>query len=155
MAPANWDPKVASAPPPNSSIISAIRHFVSHADGSVREGLILRARPPRVAGEQRRGGGGGGYRGALDLSMMEDRADNAINGLPREAQPAARARLAEETQFQKEMSTVPIEQRMQHMMTHFVERRAAGDNSWRRSPDKRAKMYARLVANRMAATGSK
>jgi hypothetical protein len=152
MAPASWDPRVTSAPAPNSSIISAIRRFVSSADGSVKEGLILRARPPRVAGA-RPNRGGGGYRGGLDMSMMQDRVDNAINGLPREAQPAARAKLADETQFQKEMNTMPLEQRMPHMMTHFLERRLAGDNSWRRSPAKRAQMYVKLVSNRMAATG--
>ena len=66
---------------------------------------------------------------------------------------AARAKLADEKQTQKEMATLPFEERRQKMMSHFIELRMNGDNNWRRSPEKRAQMYARLVNNRIAATG--
>jgi uncharacterized membrane protein YgcG len=155
IAPTAWDSPVATAPPPDSSIAAAIRHFVSRANGSVTEAIILRGREQRLAGGDRpRGGGGGGFRGGgLDLDMMENRVDNAINGLPKEMQPAARAKLADEKQTQKEMATLPFEERRQKMMSHFIELRMNGDNNWRRSPEKRAQMYARLVNNRIAATG--
>lgn len=151
MAPASWDPPVKNAPPASDSLISALRRFVSRANGSVTEGIILRGRPPRAVAQNRGGGfrGGGGF----DLGMMEDRVENAINGLPPEAQPAARAKVADEKQRMKEWSHLPPDQMMQAMRTHFMEMRMNGDNSWRRSPEKRAKMYSRLVSNRMAATG--
>jgi hypothetical protein len=150
MAPSNWDPPVQTSPPPSGSIISAIHRFVGDAHGSVREAIILRARPPRVATDRPRGENhGGGY----DMSMMEDRVDNAINGLPPEAQPAARQQLADEKQFQKEAATLPPDQRRDRMRKHFMDRLMAGNNNWRRSPQKRAKMYAHAVAARTAATG--
>jgi len=150
IAPASWDPPVATAPPPDSSISAAIRHFVSHANGSVTEAIILRGREQRTAGGDRPRGG---FRAGLDLGMMEDRVYNAINGLPKEAQPAARAKLADEKQTQKEMATLPPDERRRKMFSHFMELRMNGDNNWRRSPEKRAQMYARLVNNRIAATG--
>jgi hypothetical protein len=154
MAPSAWDPAVSTAPPPNDSIIAAIRHFVGGARGSVTEAIILRGREQRTAsttGDRPRGGYRGG--GGLDLGMMEDRVDNAINGLPKDLQPAARAKLADEKQNQKEMATLPPDQRRQKMIAHFIDLRLNGDNNWRRSPEKRAKMYARVVSNRIAATG--
>ncbi len=150
MAPSNWDPPVQNPPPPSSSIISAIRHFVSSEHGSVREAIILRGRPPRVAGDRPHGGYHGG---GLDMSMMEDRVDNAINGLPPEARPAARERLAAEKQFQVETAALPPEQRMERMRNHMMERLMEGNNNWRRSPAKRAQMYAHVVQARTAATG--
>ncbi len=149
MAPTSWDPPVKAPPAPSSSLISAIDRLVGSAHGAVREAIILRGRPPRVAGERTRGGGGGGF----DMSMMEDRVDNAINGLPPEAQPAARQKLAEEKQFQQETAALPPEQRMNRMRQHFMERLMEGNNNWRRSPQKRAQMYARAVAARSAAIG--
>jgi hypothetical protein len=154
MAPSSWDPSVSTAPPPSSSIIAAIRHFVGGARGSVTEAIILRGREQRTAsttGDRPRGGGFRG--GGLDLGLMEDRVDNAINGLPKDLQPAARAKLADEKQNQKEMATLPPEDRRRKMMAHFIDLRLNGDNNWRRSPEKRAQMYARLVSNRIAATG--
>ena len=150
IAPASWDPPVATAPPPDSSISAAIRHFVSRANGSVTEAIILRGREQRTAGGDRPRGG---FRAGLDLGMMEDRVDNAINGLPKEAQPAARAKLADEKQTQKEMATLPPDERRRKMFSHFMELRMNGDNNWRRSPEKRAQMYSRLVSNRISATG--
>jgi len=151
MAPAAWDPPVQHAPPPSGSIIAAIRHFVGSAHGSVREAIVLRGRPPRVAGSQPRGGGNRG--GGFDMSMMEDRIDNAINGLPPEVQPAARANLAQEKQFQKELANLPPDQRFAQMRKHMMDRRMDNDNNWRRSPQKRAQMYSRMTQNRIAATG--
>ena len=150
MAPANWDPPVQNPPPPNGSIIAAIRHFVGSAHGSVREAIILRGRPPRVAGDRPRGNRGGG---GFDMSMMEDRVDNAINGLPPEVQPAAREKLAAEKEFQKETAALPPEQRRQRMRDHFMQRLMEGNNNWRRSPQKRAQMYAHVVQARTAAIG--
>jgi len=153
IAPSSWDSPVTTAPAPESSISSAIHHFISHANGSVTEAIILRGREQRTAAAsdrprgQFRGGGG------LDLGMMEDRVDNAINGLPKEQQPAARQKLADEKQNQKEMATLPFDQRRQRMMSHFIDLRMNGDNNWRKSPEKRAQMYARLVGNRISATG--
>lgn len=151
VAPTSWDPPVKVAPPANDSLSSALRRFVSRANGSVTEAIILRGRPPRAVAQNRGGGfrGGGGF----DMGMMADRVDNAINGLPPEAQPAARAKVADEKQRMKESSHLPPDQMMQLMRAHFMEMRMDGNNSWRRSPEKRAKMYSRLVSNRMAATG--
>ena len=157
MAPGAWDPPVREAPPANDSLSSAIRHFVRGANGSVKQAIVLRGRPPRVVGAQNRGGGGfrsGGGGGMFDLSGMEDRVDNAINGLPPEQQPAARAKVAEEKQRLKEFSSLPPDQMMKKMRDHFIEMRMESDNGWRKSPDKRAQMYSKLVSNRIAATGS-
>jgi hypothetical protein len=35
----------------------------------------------------------------------------------------------------------------------MIDKRLDNDNSWRRSPAKRAQMYARAVSSRIAATG--
>jgi hypothetical protein len=153
MAPASWDPAVSTAPPPNDSIIAAIRHFVGGAHGSVTEAIILRGREQRTAaltGDRPRGGNRGG---GLDLGLMEDRIDNAINGLPPAVQPAARAKLADEKQNQKELATLPPEERRRKQFAHMIDLRLNGDNNWRRSPEKRAQVFARLVNNRIAATG--
>jgi hypothetical protein len=153
MAPASWDPAVATAPPASSSISGAIRHFVSDAHGSVTQALVLRGRPPRVADDgQRRPRGG--FRGAgMDLSMMEDRMDNAINGLPAAQRPAMREQLKTEVQFQSEMRRAPRERRRAMWAQHMANHQLDNDNSWRRSPEKRAQMYTRLVSNRSAAQG--
>jgi hypothetical protein len=141
MAPATWDPPVTSAPPPSSSIASAIDRFVSHSHGSVTSALILRGREQRTAGGggRPRGPGGGGF--STDLLGMEDRMRNAINGLP----PGV--------QFQKEVQLAPPEQRRKMFMDHMINRRLDSDDNWRRSPEKRAQMYARVVSNRMTAQG--
>jgi hypothetical protein len=149
MAPSSWDPAVAKAPPASSSISAAVRHFVSGARGSVTQAIVLRGRPQRVAGQERpRGGRGGG----MDLSMM-DRMDNAINGLPASARPALREQLKQEVAFQKQVSAAPPEQRRDMWRQHMLGRRMGADRGWRRSPEKRAQMAARVVSNRMAAQG--
>jgi hypothetical protein len=152
MAPASWDPPVSFAPPAESSISAAISRFVGHSHGNVTQALILRGREQRVAGgDGRRRGGGGGF--AVDLSAMEDRMSNAINGLPVEARANALTQLKQEIQFQKEARQAPPDQRRKMMMQHMLDRRLDGDNNWRRSPEKRAQMLSRLVSNRMAAQG--
>jgi hypothetical protein len=155
MAPASWDPAVAIAPPASSSISGAIRHFVSGAHGSVTQALILRGRPPRLTGDgERRPRSGGGFRGAgMDMTMMEDRMDNAINGLPAAQRPAMRETLRTEVQFQKEVRQAPRELRRSMWMKHMADHQLGNDNGFRRSPEKRAQMYARLVSNRSAAQG--
>jgi len=152
MAPASWDPPVATAPAPEPSISSAIDRFVNRLHGSVTQAIVLRGRPPRVAGEQRPRGGFRG--GGMDFSLMEVRIDNAINGLPTGLQPAARAQLAQETTFQKEVRAMPPEQRRKAWREHMLARRMNDDGMWKRaSPEKRAQIFSRLVSNRMAAQG--
>lgn len=151
MAPVTWDSAVAAAPPASSSISGAIRHFVSGAHGSVTQAIILRGHPPRVAGEERRPRGE--FRGAgMDMGMMENRMENALNGLPAGERPAIRQQLKQEEQFQKEMRLATPERRRLMWRQHRLDHRLANDN-WRRSPEKRAERFSRLVSNRMTAQG--
>jgi hypothetical protein len=148
MAPIAWAPNV-SAPAANTSITHAVRSLVGNAHGAVQQAIVLR-------GRQRRGpGGGGGQRGFaggdFGWSYMEDRMNNAINGLPADAQPAAKAQLATEVKFQQAVQAAPADQKMDMMRQHFMSR--LGQNNWRRSPAKRAQMYQRAVSNRQAARG--
>jgi hypothetical protein len=150
MSPSDWDPAVSTAPPGQSSIISALDKFVGSMHGSVTQAIVLRGRPARVAGEQRprnfRGGGGG-----MDFSLMQDRMDNAINGLPPSYQPIARVQLQKEIAFDKQVQTMPPADRWKAMGKHMLDRRMGMMR--RMSPEKRAQMYTRLVGNRMTATG--
>jgi hypothetical protein len=82
---------------------------------------------------------------------MEDRMTNAINGLPADARPAALAQLKQEMAFQQQVRNAPPDQRRAMMRQHFMNR--MGANDWRRSPEKRAQMYARVVSNRVASRG--
>jgi hypothetical protein len=148
MAPGSWAPPVA-APATNSSITHAVKSLVSDAHGSVQEAIVLRAR-------QRRGQGGGGQRGFggggdTGWAYMQDRMQNAINGLPADARPAANAQLAVEIKFQQDVLAAPPDQRRAMMRNHFMGR--MGQNNWRRSPTRRAQMYQRVVSNRQAARG--
>jgi hypothetical protein len=143
MAPASWSPNVA-APAPNSSIIHAVKNLVGSAHGSVQQAIVLRSRARRSSGGQHNFAGGD-----TGWAYMEDRMQNAINGLPADVRPQATAQLAQETKFQKDLQAVPPEQRGPMMMQHFMKR--MGQNNWRRSPDKRAAMYSRAVSNRQAA----
>ena len=153
MAPASWDPAVPSAPPPSSSISGAIRHFVSGAHGSVTQAIVLRGRPQRVAGQDRPRGG---FRGAgMDMGMMMDRMDNAINGLPPAVRPAMREQLKQEADFQKQAAAAPPEERRKMWRDHMMKHRMGDDRGWRRSPEKRAQMMVRIVSNRMSAQGKK
>jgi hypothetical protein len=149
MAPGSWEPNV-SAPAPTSSIIHAVKSLVSSAHGSVKYAIILRAR----GGGGRGGppGGGRGFAGGdTGWSSMEDRMTNAINGLPADARPAALAQLKQEMAFQQQVRNAPPDQRRAMMRQHFMNR--MGANDWRRSPEKRAQMYARVVSNRVASRG--
>jgi hypothetical protein len=146
MAPGSWAPNVP-APPANISVSHAVKDLVSDAHGSVQQVIVLRGRQRRGGGGQR-GGFGGGDTG---WAYMQDRMQNAINGLPPEARPEATAQLAAEVKFRQDVQAAPADQRAAMMRDHFMNR--MGQNNWRRSPAKRAQMYQRLVGNRQAARG--
>jgi hypothetical protein len=79
---------------------------------------------------------------------------NAINGLPPDQRPEALNQLSQEVQFRKDLQGLPTDQRRQRMIQHFVERMLYSDHS-RLSPEKRAKMYQRIIAMRQAAKAPK
>jgi hypothetical protein len=149
VAPGSWSPTVP-APAANTSIIHAVKSLIGSAHGVVQQAIVLR-------GRQRRGpdGGGGGQRGGFGGDTgwvyMQDRMQNAINGLPEDVRPAATAQLQQEVKFRQDLQAAPPDQRMAMMLQHF--RNRAGNNNWRRSPSRRAQMYQRVVANRQAARG--
>jgi hypothetical protein len=147
MAPASWAPNVP-APPANISVSHAVKDLVSDAHGSVQQVIVLRGRQRRGPGGGQRGGFGGGDTG---WAYMQDRMQNAINGLPADARPEATAQLAAEVKFQQDVQAAPPDQRRTMMRDHFMNR--MGQNNWRRSPDKRAQMYQRAVSNRQSARG--
>ncbi len=150
MAPSSWSPEVVKAPEPNSSIITAVKSFVSNYRGSVTQAIILRA----GRGGGRRAGGGGDY----DTDAMTDRVRNAINGLPDpEDRANAMAQLDQEVKFYKDMQSAPPEQRGQLMRNHTMSKMAANAQARmdRMSPAKRAARYARAVSNRQTAQGKK
>lgn len=151
MAPGEWAPPVSSAPPPNTSIISAVKKFVSRSRGSVTQAIILRVG---------RGGGGRGNRGGGFGGNMEaatERLRNAISGLPEDERADALTQLDQEVKFFQDVKSAPPEQQpqliQQHMMAKMANNLAAGNS--RRSPEKRAQRFQRMVANRQAATGKK
>jgi hypothetical protein len=148
MTPGSWEPTV-SAPPPNPSIIRAVKSLVSSAHGSVKLAIILHARGSGRGGPP--GGGRGFGGGDTGWAVMEDRMRNAINGLPLAARPEALNQLSLEASFQHQMQAVPRDQRWAMMRQHFMNR--MGGNDWRRSPERRAQMYARAVSNRQASRG--
>ncbi len=153
MAPSTWDAKVSAAPNAGSSIASAVKTVVSRGHGTVEQALILVVRIPgqRPSGS---GGGGRGFAGGdMGWAYMQDRMRNAINGLPPDAQADAITQLNSEADFRKSVMAAPPDQRRQMMRSHMMSHLGAMDN-WRRSPETRAKMYSRVVANRQAAKGS-
>ncbi len=143
MAPGSWAAPAPTAPPATSSIIRAVKRFVSSSHGSVIQAYVLRG-----------GLGGPRTRGGFSMEAMEDRMNNALNGLPPEDQEAARNQLVQEKLFYQSVQAAQPEQRPAMMQDHMQARMADhfGDR-WRRSPEKRAQFYARIVANRQAATG--
>ena len=145
MAPGSWAPTVSNPPPPNSSIIRAIKNFVSNSHGAVTEAIVLRA------GRGARGGGnrGGGFGG--DMEAMTDRMRNAINGLPEDARAGALDQLNQEMQFFQTVQAAPPDQRPQMIRDHMMAKMANDPRFARFSPEKRAQRYARAVANREAA----
>jgi hypothetical protein len=145
MAPGSWAPTVP-APATNSSISHAVKSLVSDAHGSVQQAIVLHGRQRRGPGGGQRGGFGGGDTG---WAYMQDRMQNAINGLPPEARPEATAQLQQEISFRHDLQAAPPDQRMSMMRDHLK----MGQNNWRRSPAKRAQMYQRAVSNRQAARG--
>ncbi len=143
MAPGSWAPKISSAPAPDSSIIRAVKNFVSASHGAVVQALVLRAG---------RGGGRGGTRGDFGGdNAWADRMRNAVNGLPPDERPDALDQLNKEIQFRKDLQSVPPDQRRQKMFQHMMERMIYGERLSRLSPAKRALVYKRIVAAREAA----
>jgi hypothetical protein len=152
MAPASWTHPVSSAPPPNSSISSAVMQLVSSANGTAVQAIILRRGGGRGPGGPRGGGGGGEFGGDAD---WEDRARNAINGLPADARADASAELDNEVQFRKTIAGEPTDNRRKLMRQHMTEKMftVLDARMSRLSPEKRAQRYARMVAARAAAKG--
>jgi hypothetical protein len=154
MTDSSWDPPVSKPPPASSSIISAIRNFVSDSHGAVTQAFVLQGRGdrgPRGGGFRRGGFAGGGG----DDTGWSDRMRNAINGLPEGMRVGALNQLDQETKFQKELQSASPEQRGTMMREHFQSRIAdnLGGPMGRMSPDKRAQRYQQMVATRMAAQG--
>jgi hypothetical protein len=145
MASNSWTPDVANPPAPDSSIIRAVKNFVGSSHGAVTQALVLRVG---------RGGPRGGTTNDFNDDAWADRMRNAINGLPPDERPDALEQLNQETQFRKEVQALPPEQRRQRMFAHFAERMLYADRS-RVSPEKRAKMYQRMIAMRQAAKAAK
>ena len=146
MSANSWTPDVANPPKPDSSIIRAVKNFVSSSHGVVTQALILRA-------------GRGGPRGGTGNDFgnddaWADRMRNAISGLPPDERPDATDQLNQEVQFRKQIATVPPEQRRAFFVAHFAEKMLYADRS-RLSPEKRARQYQRMIALRQAAKAAK
>jgi len=144
MAPGSWTPSVSGAPPPDSSIITAVENLVSAGHGAVTQAIVLRA-------------GRGGARGdvAGGDNGWADRMRNAINGLPADERPDALDQLNQEVQFRKQLQALPPDQRRQQMIAHIMEKMVYGERLSRLSPAKRAQIYQRMVAAREAARNQK
>jgi hypothetical protein len=147
MATGSWVPEVANPPAPDSSIIRAVENFVSSAHGAMTEALILRA--------GRGGPRGGGPNNFGGDDAWADRMTNAIAGLPADQRPAALQQLNQEVDFRKSLAALPPEERRQKMFAHFAERMIYGERLLRLSPEKRAKVYQRMIAMRQAAKAGK
>jgi hypothetical protein len=152
MTPGSWAPEAHTPPPANSSIISAVKNFVSSSNGAVTQAIILRvgrgARGGGFAGGNRGGGGGFG-----DMSAMDDRMRNAINGLPADAQPQALDQLNQEIQFYQNVQAAAPEDRPKMVQEHMMQKMANGGPMDRMSPEKRASRMARSVTAREAVRG--
>jgi hypothetical protein len=148
MTPAAWSPEVSSAPSPNPSIIRALKNLVSGSHGAVTQALVL-----RVGRGGARGGNPGNFAGGDDA--WADRMRNAINGLPPDERPDALDQLNKETQFRKDLQSVPPEQRRPKMAQHMMEKMLYGERLSRLSPAKRAQFYQRMIAARAAAKAQK
>ena len=145
MATGTWAPEVANPPAPDSSIIRAVKNFVASSHGVVTEALVLRA----GRGGPRADNAGGGNDDA-----WIDRMRNAINGLPPDQRPDALDQLNHEIDFRKSLQGLPPDERRQKMFAHFAERMLYADRS-RLSPERRAKMYQRMITMREAAKAGK
>jgi hypothetical protein len=148
MAPGSWAPEIPNAPPPNSSIITALKNLVSGSHGAMTQAFVLRAG---------RGGARGGTRGdvAGNDDAWADRMRNAINGLPADERSDAVEQLNQEVQFRKDLRSVPPEQRRQKMRQHMMEKMVYGERLSRLSPEKRALVYQRMLTLRAAARAPK
>jgi hypothetical protein len=144
MAPDSWAPSISNAPPANPSIIKAVENFVSGLHGTITQAIVLRA-----------GRGGPSGNVAVTDTSWEDRMRNAINGLPPDERPDALDQLKQEVQFRKDLQALPPEQRRQKMLAHFAEKMLYGERLSRLSPEKRARVYHRMIAMREAAKAQK
>lgn len=140
MAPGTWTPQVAP-PAANGSIIGAVKNLVGSAHGVVVQALVLRA-------------GRGGAPGSRNDDNWEDRMMNAINGLPADERPDAIEQLHKEIDFRKSLANLSPEERRKKFAEHFVERMLYGERMDRLSPERRARMYVRMIQARQAAKGS-
>ena len=145
MATGSWTPAVANPPAPDDSIIRAVKNFVSDEHGVVTQALVLRAG---------RGGPRGDTGGGFSDDAWADRLRNAINGLPPDQRPEALDQLNHEVDFRKGLQGLQPDERRQKMFAHFAERMLYADRS-RLSPEKRAKMYQRMIMMRQAAKAGK
>jgi hypothetical protein len=149
MTPGSWDTDVASPPPANPSIISAIKKFVSNSRGSVTQAIVLRmGRGARSGGNFAGGGGGFG-----NMDVMFDRVDNAINGLPPDARADAQAQLANEKQFYQSVQAADPADRPKMIQDHMMTKALNDPRLNKMSPEKRASRYARAVSAREAVRG--
>ena len=156
ILPKDWNPPAAlpSTPTPAAELARAI---VSRAGGGVKEGFFLFSRGPRErtadAGppqerEGRTAGEGGPGRGpgreGMNPEWLAQRAEAAIEQLPKEEQAPARAELEDMRKFWTEVSSLPEDERRAKIQEHFsrpevqekmAERMEARDN--RRTPEQR------------------
>jgi len=146
MTPGSWAPDVAKVPPPNSSIIRAIKDFVSNTHGAVTEAIVLWGGRGARGGSNRGGGFG-------DMDAMADRMTNAINGLPEDARAGALDQLKQEVTFFQSVQAAPADQRSQMVRDHMAAKMANDPRAARFSPEKRAQRYARAVSNREQVRG--
>ncbi len=155
MANSTWDPPVANPPAPSSSIVSAIKNFVSHSHGAYTQAYVVfqRVRGQRGAGD---GGGRRDFAGDTGWSTMDDRMRNAANGLPDGAKASVLNQLDQEAKFRKDVQAAPPEQQpamlIQHMQARMADNPDGGRMS-RMSPEQRAQRMQRMVSVRMAAQG--
>ena len=91
------------------------------------------------------------------MDAMNERLENAISSLPEDARADAQTQLDDQVKFFKDVQAAPADQQQQMMRAHFQDMAAnmAQNAGARRSPERMAKMFARVVANRQAAQGVK
>lgn len=155
MVPKSWEATVPADPAPNSSIAGAVSQLVKSAGGSVTQAIILRSSggPRGIVSDGGRGGGNF-YDDDDQWNAMTDRIRNAIKGLPPEEREDATSELENENSFRKSMKSVDPKLRKELTRKHVMEKMARmGGRMARMAPEKRAQMYQRMVAARIAVTG--
>ncbi len=155
-APEQWNPSVSSPPKPGK-ITKVMPKLASAARGRSAEVFLLRGRPAQRefadAGPERtrtRGpeaGGDRSFRGGPPSEemrkAMEERAQAAIERLPKDKQAEALARMEEGRKFFAEMATLSPEERRAKMEEMMEQRMNSGDAAARMSAEgtKRAAMH--------------